>query len=241
VGTVDSGRGLPNGRSPRRLQSRRNGQPGRPSPPTGPGEALLQLSHDVRHSVGTILMLVDASRHELDPDDVTTQFLDGIEFEAGGIAAACRKILVGLPSQCSVRVDDLARQIVKAVSCQFQGTVDLSLEPVSITCDEVALSRLLHNLLQNACHAAGPNGCICVAVRQFARTIWIQVADSGPGFGNVTVEGGLGLAIVQSATEALHGSVTITDDARNRTSVVVTIPVEQPAGRSPTGMLGSSS
>jgi signal transduction histidine kinase len=192
-------------------------------------EALLELSHDVRHSVGTILTLVDASRHDIDADSATVEYLDGIECEASSIAALCRHVLAGEQTHCSVRVDDLAQRIVHAATSDFGGEIELALAPVSLTCDEIALTRLIRNLTQNACRAAGARGWVRVSVRCVARTILIEVADSGPGFGHVSREGGLGLAIVQSAVEALHATLTVAERQR-RTSIVVSIPVEQPAG-----------
>jgi signal transduction histidine kinase len=202
-------------------------------------DALLQLSHDVRHSVGTILALVDATRHDISADSATRQFLDGIENEASSIAALCRSVLSGEPATCLVRVDELVRRVVDTATSDFRGRVDFSLSAVSTTCDVVALSRLLRNLTQNACRAAGPSGRVALGVRQYGGTIVIDVNDSGLGFGKLTREGGLGLAIVQSAADALEGSVSIAEDPTG-TSVVVTIPVVQPASSSPIELSGRS-
>jgi signal transduction histidine kinase len=129
---------------------------------------------------------------------------------------------------------------VETASSDFRGRVEFSLSTVSTICDVVALSRLLRNLTRNACRAAGPDGRVTVAVRQYARTILIEVTDSGPGFGTMTREGGLGLAIVQSAADALEGSVSIAED-RPDTSVILTIPLTQPAQSPPIERSGSSS
>ena len=139
---------------------------GRRGVPPDVQQALQEFSHDIRHSVGTILMLVDGGRHDTDACSELARFLDGIEFEADSIAALCRAILGDASEQRRTRVDQVTKRVVAAATSGFDGTIEVALEPASVTGDELALVRMLRNLLDNACRAAGPKGRVGVRVRE---------------------------------------------------------------------------
>jgi DNA-binding CsgD family transcriptional regulator len=99
-------------------------------------QALLELSHDIRHSVGTILELVDGGRRLADARSDSARFLDGIEFEADSIAALCRAVLGDAAEEGSTRVDQLTKRVVAAATSSFDATIDLTLEPAVVTGNE---------------------------------------------------------------------------------------------------------
>ncbi len=70
--------------------------------------------------------------------------------------------------------------------------------------DPVTLSRSIRNLIENAVRAAGPAGQVEVRVLTRGHEVSIEVADDGPGFGNVPQQHGLGLMTVRRFA-ALHG------------------------------------
>jgi PAS domain S-box-containing protein len=98
--------------------------------------------------------------------------------------------------------------------------------PLWITGDAAQLQLAINNLLRNSLEALGeapPTGaepCITVSLERLNGTIALQVADNGPGFGDLDLSTlplsttkrqgmGLGLYVVQTTTENHGGSLEI--------------------------------
>jgi signal transduction histidine kinase len=93
--------------------------------------------------------------------------------------------------------------------------------PLALSADAGQLGHLLFNVLTNAVEAAGPDGCVDVALgKTAAGNAFVEIADSGPGpapevahrlfepFVTGKPEGvGLGLAVARQVAEAHGGSI----------------------------------
>lgn len=75
--------------------------------------------------------------------------------------------------------------------------------------DPVALRRSARNLIENAVRAAGGRGCVEVRVLARGDEVVIEVADSGPGFGKVAPQQGLGLLTVRRFVSHFGGSLAV--------------------------------
>jgi signal transduction histidine kinase len=95
--------------------------------------------------------------------------------------------------------------------------------PVAVA-DPIALRRAVRNMLDNAIRAAGTNGCVEVAVRAEAGDIVVEVADSGPGFGLIPSQQGLGLAAVRRFAGLVGGSLLVGSSELGGASIQLRIP-----------------
>ena len=106
----------------------------------------------------------------------------------------------------------------------------LELESVDVKGNEVALTALIRNVLENAIRYTPAKGSIFVCVRREGNTATLIVADSGPGIameerervfdrfyrtlGSGVPGSGLGLSIVREVADAHGASVTLGTSAR---------------------------
>jgi signal transduction histidine kinase len=126
------------------------------------------------------------------------------------------------------------REIVESVAAMAAGTtaarVTVADGPdVTATTDPVALWRALHNLVGNAVRAAGPRGHVEIVVAREGDTVWIDVVDSGPGFGSAPPgREFLGLELVAGLLATHRGSATLVQDTGPGTRVRVQLPTGCP-------------
>jgi signal transduction histidine kinase len=114
-------------------------------------------------------------------------------------------------------------------------SVTTELAPVRVPFHPVAVRRLLSNLVDNACRAAGAGGGVSIKVRRVRAGAVIEVADSGPGPGAWSeslgtpraghAAAGLGLHIVRSIVDVCGGLIEVGPaDALSGSNVAVTLP-----------------
>jgi len=137
-----------------------------------------------------------------------------------------------------VDLDDLAGAELERLRRETTLDVEGELEPVRVTGDAAALSRMLRNLLDNAVRHAASR--VHVSVRRGADAVWVRVCDDGPGIPPEDRErvfdrfvrldsdrsrsaggSGLGLAIVREIVAAHGGRVEIGTGIGTGTSVTV--------------------
>ncbi|MCE4553189.1 HAMP domain-containing sensor histidine kinase [Roseateles cellulosilyticus] len=135
---------------------------------------------------------------------------------------------------------DLAAVVEQALaplaSHALERQLDLSLDaPASlrVRMDRTAFESVLVNLVDNALRYVPPGGHVAVTLETAGPTVWLRVADDGPGippaereaaferFWRGTASGdvpgtGLGLAIVRRAANRLGGSVRLEGGAHGR-------------------------
>jgi signal transduction histidine kinase len=103
----------------------------------------------------------------------------------------------------------LARDVVQIEMATYPG--DLALQwgggNMCVAGNGVELRRAIINLLSNATRAAGPGGKVAVRVRRAAGRVLLTVDDSGPGFGLIRRDVGLGLLAVAHGLASYGGSL----------------------------------
>ena len=121
-------------------------------------------------------------------------------------------------------------------------SIDLPAGPALIQGDENALRSILNNLLDNARKFTRPGGHITVGVSRKLDRVSLSVTDDGIGISqadlphiferfyrvrqtaNDTLGSGLGLAIVARLVDLMHGSISVSSELGQGTTVTIEYP-----------------
>lgn len=170
------------------------------------------LCHDLRQPLAAVLLLAQTP---LRGTGEARRRMELIADHAVWIATLVDQVLEA-PGQDVVPVDVAACAASAAARAGATAA-----QPITVSVSgsamgwarEVALTRALGCLLDNAVRAAGP-GPVAVDVIQSGAEVEVLVTDSGPGLGGVPAQTSLGLAITRALVATCGGTLTL----RNRPS-----------------------
>jgi signal transduction histidine kinase len=196
--------------------------------------AIRCICHDIGTPAAAIRLLAEVAVQRDDAPLTIQQSLRQILQEADVITSICSDPLGRVDHQ-QTRVHDLADDVARRARLVHRCSVTTDLAPVRVPFQPVAVRRLLSNLVDNACRAAGTDGEVSIKVRRLRAGAVIEVADSGPGPGawseslGIPREGhvaaGLGLHIVRSIVDVCGGLIEVGPaDTLSGSNVVVTLP-----------------
>ena len=229
-----------------RIVERESGQagPGLPAARSAPGPAtqmptrgwpsgvavgvrtLRELCHDLTMPATSIRLLVSAATRESDPDPPLRARLCQIADEASRIADICGYFLDPARRTALSDLRMLAAYAADSARSRYLGTIDVVAEPLMAVAHPVDVVRILANLLDNACRAAGPEGRVRLAVERGEERALMIVADSGPGFGNgESGQASLGLGIVAALVRRNNGDLRMGTSDLGGLAVAVALPV----------------
>jgi signal transduction histidine kinase len=149
-----------------------------------------------------------------------------------------------LPAQLDQLVVDAVRE---AQALRPEVGVRISrLDEARLVGDELALRRLLVNLLANALRVSPADGEVTIALTARERTATVTVSDDGPGIAPNDLErifqrsyttlprgSGLGLAIARDVARRHGGNVRGADRPHGGAIFTVELPLTEPASASP--------
>ncbi|WP_176611665.1 sensor histidine kinase KdpD [Actinomadura sp. WMMB 499] len=184
------------------------------------GDALWRrrLRHDIRHELGTIIMLASAVAVADDIGAASRARVEQLLGETRWLDHLLRRLDGDdddhLPGPERVRVDELAAEVVTGIKLSTAHEVCFTGDEAWACMDPVALWRAVRNVLDNACRVA--NGRVDVHVTADRGWVTVQVDDDGPGFGAAGSRGpasrglaSLGLGIVHDLISGYGGSLEI--------------------------------
>ena len=194
------------------------------------GLSLRELCHDLIEPTATIRWLVRAA--EADSGQDLRNRLGAIAIAAGQIAAICEQLLDGPQRYAGARLDLIADDAVASAQVRYAGLIDVVSKPVTALAQTGDVVRILHNILTNACRAAGPAGQVRVLIDEADGQARMTVADSGDGLGQPVPGGraGLGLEIIGALALKYGGSVHLGVSDLGGLAVTVWLPT--PGGSS---------
>jgi signal transduction histidine kinase len=145
-----------------------------------------RLRHDIRHELGTIIMLASAVAVAEDVGDTSRARIDQLLGETRWLDHLLRRLDEDdddrpMPHPERIRVDDLTAEVVAAMRLVTPHEVRLTAGEAWAHIDPVALWRAVRNVIENACRIA--EGRVDVRVETVRGRLLIQVDDDGPGFG----------------------------------------------------------
>lgn len=184
----------------------------------------LPLLHGIERSVDAALTII-------------ADLLDVARADSGGLAVHIRETDVGALSR------DVAEQ--HRAAAEFAGLTlvhERAADPIVAATDPTRVQQVLGNLLSNAVKYTPPPGRIVVTAGGSDGSVWVQVADTGPGippemreaiFDEFTrvdeaapVKGhGLGLAIARRIARLLGGDLDVDDAPGGGALFTLRLPV----------------
>jgi signal transduction histidine kinase len=202
---------------------------------------LRELCHDLTVPATAIKLLTQVAVAESDPGPAMRARLRQISDEASRIADICSYFLdqptdadSGAADESPADLHILAAETADSMRWRYTGVVTVSADPVTVTAHPVVVVRILTNLLDNACRAAGPGGRVQVTVRRDGGQARLVIADSGPGFGQAeSGKASLGLSIVAAMVRRGGGSLRMGASDLGGIAVTVTLPGAEPAQQAP--------
>jgi signal transduction histidine kinase len=193
---------------------------------------LRELCHDLAVPATSIKLLTHVAAAESDPGPAMLARLRQISEEASRIADICGYFL-DQPGDAGPQPVDtgaadlhiLAAETADSMRWRYSGVVSVTTEPATVAAHPVVVIRILTNLLDNACRAAGPGGRVQVTVRRDGGQASLVIADSGPGFGHAeSGKASLGLSIVAAMVRRGGGSLRMGVSDLGGIAVTVTLP-----------------
>jgi signal transduction histidine kinase len=142
---------------------------------------LRELCHDLIEPASSIRLLASAACSQLAADSSIRDQLRVIASEAAQITEICRQVLDRPGRIGPVRLDTLAAEAAARVRLRYHGEVEGDISPATVLAHPAMLTRILNNLLSNACQAAGPHGHVRIRVALDQAQARLSIADSGPG------------------------------------------------------------
>jgi signal transduction histidine kinase len=212
-----------------------------------------RLRHDIRHELGTIIMLASAVAVAEDVGDTSRARIDQLLGETRWLDHLLRRLDEDddrpAPSPERIRVDDLTAEVVAAMRLVTPHEVRLTTGEAWAHIDPVALWRAVRNVIENACRIA--EGRVDVRVETVPGRLLIQVDDDGPGFG--TGKGprngrgparpglaSLGLGIVHDLVSGYGGRLEIGTCEMGGARVRILLPASPPPEDRPAAALAEA-
>jgi signal transduction histidine kinase len=186
---------------------------------------LRQLCHDLTVPATAIKLLTQVAAAESDPGPAMLARLRQICDEASRIADICGYFLDQPRSDGPADLDLLAADVADSARWRYAGVIDVVAETARVAAHPVVVMRILTNLMDNACRAAGPGGRVRLTVRDGGDRATLVVADSGRGFGEGEPgRASLGLDIVAAMARRCGGTLEIGTSDLGGTAATVTFP-----------------
>jgi len=178
-----------------------------------------QLSHDIHHELGTIMMLASLLSCANDVGPQSRERSRQILGEARWLDQLHRAYAETVPDPDNadapavsepVRLDLLAGEVVATMKPGVVTPISFACSETWTHADRLSCWRALRNVLDNAIRAAGPEGHVDVQIHSENGWAVAQIDDDGPGFGSIAPGlGSLGLGIVQDLVAVDGGELEI--------------------------------
>lgn len=200
-----------------------------------------RLRHDIRHELGTIIMLAsavvvaddigDTSRARVEQILGETRWLDHLLRQLDEDDGRDRDDGRPPPGPERIRVDVLTAEVVTGMRLATAHEVCFTGGEAWAHMDPVALWRAVRNVLDNACRVA--EGRVNVRVEADRGWVAVQVDDDGPGFGAHRDRprpglASLGLGIVHDLISGYGGSLEIRTCEMGGARVRMLLPAAPP-------------
>jgi signal transduction histidine kinase len=194
-------------------------------------EEPLTFWHDIRQALATISALSVAAETDPKLSAETRRRLALIRAEVRNIHELSDQVgaLQAAPPDGPVPLHELVHPLVDAGAAAHDVHAEIRSTPAYVMGTTVGMRRVVSNLAENACKAAGSGGRVVASVRTDGSHAVLEIGDSGPGFnGRLSRPERLGLAIIESLAMAYRGSVEFGESGEGGGLVRVILPAAGP-------------
>jgi CheY-like chemotaxis protein len=227
---------------------------------------LNDMSHDIRTPMNAVIGFTELAMMHLDDSEQTGDYLKKIMTASRQLMSLLNDMLdmSGL-EQGKIQIEPVdcrLSEIIEDVETIIRGQMDAkqlefsvdmgSLSYDDIVCDEMRLSQILQNLLDNAVKFTNPGGFVQLQIRQMGGpgnngkvTYEFRVKDNGIGMSKEFQEHmyepftrersstvsrqqgtGLGLAITKNIVEMMDGTIELYSEEGKGSEFVVNVPIK---------------
>jgi signal transduction histidine kinase len=197
---------------------------------------LRELCHDLTGPATSIKLLTQVAAAESDPGPSMRARLRQISDEASRISDICGYFLDQPGDEGPADLHVLTADAADAARWRYPGVIDVAADTVAVAAHPVVVVRILTNLIDSACRAAGPGGHVVATVQRHEDRATLVVAGSGRGPGHPSpAPTSLGLDIVAAMVRRSGGALRMGPSDLGGMAVTVTLPRALPraAGRGP--------
>jgi len=197
---------------------------------------LRELCHDLTAPATSIKLLTQVAAAETDPGPSMRARLRQISDEAGRISDICGYFLDQPSGEGPADLDVLTADVADSTRWRYPGVIDVAADTVAVAAHPVVVVRILTNLIDSACRAAGPGGHVAATVQRHEDRATLVVAGSGRGPGHPSpAPTSLGLDIVAAMVRRSGGALRMGPSDLGGMAVTVTLPRALPraSGRGP--------
>lgn len=199
---------------------------------------LQQISHDIRHELGTIMLLASllAEAPDIGPDSaLRARQIQGEVRWLEELHRAYEEAVAAQPGQLTpaplgrIRLDTLAGEVVAAMRSSTLTRITFTATEAWARMDRLAYWRALRNLICNAVRAAGDGGHVEVWVSATGGRAAVVIEDDGPGLGAIPAgPGSLGLGIARNQAAMYGGWLKISRSRMGGCRVCLSFPAAGP-------------
>jgi signal transduction histidine kinase len=172
-----------------------------------------QVAHDIRHELGTIMMLGSAlmTSKDMGQDSrVRVMQLIAESHWLDELIRAYDDVPGGGNANSPIRLDEVVTDIVRSIQLSGALQVSVHTEVVYARVDRLSLWRAVRNVVCNAFAAAGPHGRLAARVSSIDGFAAIDFDDDGPGFEQAdSTKTSHGLSIVKQFVDSCGGRMEI--------------------------------
>jgi signal transduction histidine kinase len=200
-------------------------------------DVVRQLAHDLRQPIAAIRLLAAAAAADAQAPEAVLQRMRQIGDEANWISQAIDDLLADFRAQPAhhlelVDICALLRDVVISERLTYRGRIACDCLPGEgryVIAPAARLRRAVANVLANATRAAGSDGNVRLTERAYGDMRVIEIADDGPGFGQVPQAHGIGLQITREVLTECRGRMEIERRPEGQTLVRLMLPTASKA------------
>jgi hypothetical protein len=148
-----------------------------------------QVAHDIRHELGTIMLLASTLMTSQDLGNENRLRAEQLLIEARALSELIQRHDHPSPSNRdlhrvnlsgSLRLDEITSDVVSSIEVLNSVQISLDMEPISVGIDRLALWHLLHNIIWHELEAGGPGTKLTVRVASVDGRAVVDVSDNTP-------------------------------------------------------------
>jgi two-component system, OmpR family, phosphate regulon sensor histidine kinase PhoR len=219
-------------------------------------EFISNVSHEIQSPLTSIRGFARALQNDALRSEDRNHYLNIIETESMRLSKLSDNLLAlaSLESENPrfepkpFRLDRQIRSLILACEPQWTNKaidMNVAVEQVTITADEVLLSQVWINLIHNSIKFTPPGGSVCVDLQSHDGHVEFKIADTGIGIDAEDQAhiferffkadksrdrskggSGLGLSIAQKIVEMHHGTIAVESELGAGTTFMLCLPVE---------------